>query len=75
MARGEEKVCTIIIIGGIMMMCCLEGDTCVDFFVVLARPLCVLYRNYPTAENIAKKKKNDEEKRARGEVATTPLYR
>lgn len=43
-------------------------------FVVLACPLCCV-RNYPTAENIAKKKKSDEEKRARGEVATTPLYR
>ena len=32
-------------------------------------------RNYPTAENIARKKKSDEEKKARGEVAKTPLYR
>jgi hypothetical protein len=32
-------------------------------------------RNYPTAENIARKKRSDEEKKARGEVAKTPLYR
>ena len=51
-------------------------DTCVDFFVMFALALCLYnYRNYPTAENIARKKKSDEEKAARGEVAKTPLYR
>lgn len=50
----------------------LSLDTCVDFCCACTS---IGVRNYPTAENIARKKKSDEEKKARGEVAKTPLYR
>ena len=32
-------------------------------------------RNYPTLSNVTKKKKCEEERRARGQVVDTPLYR
>ncbi len=38
-------------------------------------PICSHCRNYPTLSNVTKKKKCEEEKRARGQVVDTPLYR
>lgn len=35
----------------------------------------LLRRNFPTAENVARKKKLVEEKKARGETAQLPLHR
>ena len=37
--------------------------------------LLLLCRNYPTAANIAKKRKLETDRQARGEVAQTPLYK